>query len=77
MSGETASIFTVGKNISAGGSPCPACKKPFVDGQRVYMLCHLGTPWLAEDSEDHEWAGYTWHVECDQGSLAANGAGRA
>ena len=44
MSGETASIFTVGKNISAGGSPCPACKKPFVDGQRIafYGLSYGG-----------------------------------
>lgn len=73
---DTAQIFTVGKNMSPGGSPCDACKQPLLDGQRVYMLCHNGTPWRSVDDEP-DWSGYTWHVECDQGSEAAYGAGSA
>ena len=66
--------FTVGKDLHVGpnGSTCDACKLPLLAGQRVYNLTHLATPWKAEDDEDQEYGGYFWHVECDEGSLAAD-----
>jgi hypothetical protein len=72
MSNE-AMRFTVGKDIFPGpsGSTCDACRQPLLAGQRVYMLCHLATPWKAEDDENHEWASITWHKDCDEGSIAA------
>jgi hypothetical protein len=69
---DAAQRFTVGKDVFPGrhNRGCDVCGKPLESSQRVYMLCHNATPWKAEDDEP-EWGGYTWHVECDEGSLAA------
>lgn len=63
--------FTVGRDMFTA-APCDACKQPLRSGDRVYYLTHLATPWKAEDDEDQEYSGYTWHVGCDEGSLAAD-----
>ncbi|ORA23415.1 hypothetical protein [Mycobacterium aquaticum] len=69
---DTAQRFTVGRDIFMSGTAlCPVCSQPFKGGERVYDLTHDSTPWRAEDDEDREYASYTWHVDCDQGSLAA------
>lgn len=70
---DAAMRFTVGKDIFPGPNDkgCDACRKPFNAGQRVYNLCHNATPWRSMDDEP-EWGGYTWHVDCDEGSLAAD-----
>jgi hypothetical protein len=69
---EQAMRFTVDKDLHVGPrSVCDACAQPLKGGERVYMLMHLATPWKAEDDEDNDWSGYTWHVGCDEGSLAA------
>lgn len=67
--------FTVGKDLFVGPytSGCDACKQPLRNGERVYMLMHLATPWKADDDETNEWAEYTWHRDCDEGSRAADG----
>lgn len=69
---DAAQRFTVGKDIFPGAHDkgCDACEQPLTAGQHVYMLCHNATPWKAEDDEP-EWGGYTWHVDCDEGSIAA------
>ena len=76
MCDPAAMIFVVGKNLfpTRGGSRCDACREPLVKGQRVYVLTHLASPWKAEDDEYQDYGNYTWHVDCDQGSLAADGA---
>jgi hypothetical protein len=68
---DSATIFTVGKDLLTSGA-CDACREPLKQGDRVFWLGHVATPWKAEDDEDKEWSGYTWHVGCDEGSLAAD-----
>ena len=71
FSGE-AEKHTVGTTlIPHGDTTCDACKQPLLTGEIVHLVTYPGTPWKSEDSEDHEWGSIVWHVECDEGSLAA------
>lgn len=74
MNAET---YTVGEDfvLCSTSKPCDACEQPLKTGERVYYLSHLATPWKAEDDEYNSWAGYVWHIGCDDGSLAAEGTG--
>jgi hypothetical protein len=62
--------FTVGETLHTS-SPCDACKQPLKSGERVYGLFYLTTPWRAEDDEYNDYGMHVWHVDCDEGSLAA------
>jgi hypothetical protein len=70
---DRAMTFTVGKDLFTD-APCDACNEPLRSGERVFHLTHCASPWKAEDDEDQDYRGYTWHKACDEGSLAADGA---
>lgn len=72
---DRATRFTIGKDLLPGpNGRCDACQKFLNHGERVYYLAHLATPWMAEDDENNSWSGHVWHIDCDEGSLAADGA---
>ena len=69
-------INVVGQTISTG-VVCDACRQPVDDGEEVYSIIYNTKPWLAEDDDDNCYGIHLWHMGCDKGSLAADGARRA
>lgn len=58
----------------ADGATCDACGEQLMPHESVYVLAYCSTPWKDEGDEDNDWPCYRWHVGCDEGSLAADGA---
>jgi hypothetical protein len=75
-----AELLTIGEHIMAdelsppGRCHVKSCRETLHNGDVVYVLLHLSTPWLAEDDENNEYVALIWHKDCDEGSLAAAGA---